>query len=483
MKTLITHLMVMVFAVFVMAGCSSTNPYQRTEQVDVPINKLATQATQAGADSLAGNLHGAIAALKDQRREWYESLSTQARVRTVTQLSVLGLSAGAIYSGLKSGVASDSDKKRLALAGALGFTAFAAGDWFANPSQEVAYTDGIHALTCAMLTIEPLRFGTASFSLMASEQLTLTRAINGLDEDLLEAQATFRYPSTSDSPQALVRREAAAALSRARKTLASSHQLYREIDNSGVTLMREGDLVFGRVAERIRAGSKAVTAPGVFASDISGMIGKFRSIAIEQKNENEAKDKPASDDSPGLKREGDVVGGHFLNMTLPELKAAINKEIQADGNICGKSGNADCVATELAGTAERLAKKTAAVYAARRPLSNRLLAFFEARRAVEKNRSCAGPGSSMSVSPSTDAEVTVGQQYSIAVSGVATAPIVVVKGMAKHELLVGLGANQYVVRVAVDANAKGAIDVSISDGGRLTEDITLTVQEKEVDKK
>ena len=116
-----------------LAACSSTNPYQRSERVDIPLTKLASEAIEAGSENLAGNLHGAIATLKDQRREWVDSLSAQARVRAVTEIALLGVSSVALYGALKSSVISGGDKRRITAAGIFGFAAYSGSTWFVNP--------------------------------------------------------------------------------------------------------------------------------------------------------------------------------------------------------------------------------------------------------------------------------------------------------------------------------------------------------------
>lgn len=146
--------------IFAVTACSSTNPYQRSKLVDDPVNqtiKSDASSQQNSMNPLAGNLDHALVIIKDQRREWYDSLSTQARVQADTQTGLLDLTTVALYSGLKAGVASDGDKNRLALAGAVNVTAYAGSDWFVNANQETAYIDGIQSPTCAMLAIEPLR--------------------------------------------------------------------------------------------------------------------------------------------------------------------------------------------------------------------------------------------------------------------------------------------------------------------------------------
>ena len=517
-----------------LAGCSSTNPYQRSKRVDTPINQLGyEEVTLANARPLAGDLQGALGALKDQRREWYDSLSAQARVRTMTQLGLLGVTAAALYGGLKTGVTSDREKTRLAMAGAVGFAAYSASSWFVNPNQEQAYVEGILGLTCAMLTIEPLRLDIASFDRMWAEQYRLNRAINQLDAELFRAGAVLRYDRDSDLPQAHVRREAATALWRARKTLASSGQLYAQLGNSGVILMREGDLVFSRVAAHISAANTQVSSPDALAMEAAGIIGKFRAVKIDaaseagtQSDTGPADPAPASTDapaktpgnaSPAAGKNDDAVPEDSRPLTAASKQelltrlaalqkkesdaasAQIRKNVEASNlarkqteaaraiaaaaasrkvvDVCKAAGRTDCGPLPADATALRLATLTAEVYAARRPLSNRLLTFNDARKAAARNAGCAtGTASAMSVTPADDAVVKPGQRYAITVNGVPKPPLVTVKGPARAELLVDGSSNQYVVRVIVAPDAKGSVDVGISDRGLASEEIRLAVE-------
>lgn len=484
-------------------GCSSTNPYQRSARVDRPISQLGREEVRyAHAERLAGNLHGALGVLKDQRREWYDSLSTQARVRAVTQLGLLGVTAAALYSGLKSGVTSDNDKKRQALAGAVGFAAYSGSTWFVNPAQEQAYVEGIRELTCAMMNIEPLRVSAVQFSLMKQEREGLAEAINKLDKSLLQAEATERYGRDSKLAWAQVRVEARSALVRARKTLASSEQLADQLNNSGVTLMREGDLVFARVAARINAASKPITSPDAMASQAAGIIGSFRSVKIDVPSESNGGGGGGAGTPPTTSDAGDSGGAagkqtkttttaaaskSLGSASMQELLAQVaalqkqqtdaavkeaqrTREDKLEAEAKGKKPKAD-----EAATARRLAGETADLYAARRPLSNRLLSFAEQRKSVERNGSCVGGVSAMSISPADDAKVAPGEAHEITVSGVTATPQVSVKGSASFEILVGPGVNQYVVRIKVAADAKGTVDVTISDRGLATEEVQLTV--------
>lgn len=483
--------------VVAVTGCSSTNPYQRSKRVDVPIAQLGREEVRnAHAERFAGNLHGALGVLKDQRREWYDSLSTQARVRAVTQLGLLGITAAALYSGLKSGVTTDHDKTRLAMAGAVGFAAYSGSTWFVNPNQELAYVEGIRELTCAMMNIEPLRMSAVGFSAMKEERRLLTEAINALDKDLLVAEAADRYGRDSKLAGARVRVEARDALWRARKTLASSEQLADQLNNSGVILMREGDLVFARAAARINAAHKDITPPNTMAAQAAGIIGKFRAVKIDVPSESKGTgttppSSPGAGDGAAVTRgpaSPAVAAKPLGTASMQELLAqvaALNQQQTAaalaaaeqkrDDRLEAEARRQPKATTSEVKTARELAEKTADLYAARRPLSMRLLSFAEQRKSVERNGSCVGGVSAMSISPAADAKVSQGDSYEITVSGVTISPQVSVKGPAAFEILVSATANQYVVRIKVASDAKGMVEVTISDRGLATEEIELTV--------
>ena len=522
-----------------LAACSSTNPYQRSDRVDIPLTKLAKEAHDNGSEQLAGDLHGAIATLKDQRREWYDSLSTQARVRALTHIGLLGLTTLALYSGLKSGVASDGDKKRLALAGAVGFAAYTGSNWYVNPPQEAAYLKGIHDLTCSMLNIEPFRMTTATFAEMKSQQLTVTAAINALDKEILQADSIYRYPDGSELAHAKVRKEAKDALSRARKTLTSSEQLKRQIDTSGVTLMRDGDLVFADVALKINAGNKSITPPIDLSTGGLAVINKFSAVKIDVPNEvgtgktaspqnEDTKTSPPVDIAPdkqlpkepkvtptaGSKNDSSTSTKTLAVATADELAAQLMKRMTKDFNAatlklekeradleakhkvrdsvaydksnvafkaaaseCPKDVYDNCATLTAISSASSLASKTAALYAARRPLSMQLLTFNDARATARKNVQCISGGSDMSISPSEDATVKAGQVYDIAINNAPPFPVVSVSGPASMNLIVGSLPNQFIVRVTIAADAKGEVNVSISDRGLAREDVKLAVEQ------
>ena len=518
---------------FVVTGCSSFNPYQRSDRLDMPLATLTQGAKiPPEQDKLAGYLDGALDAVKHQRQEWFDSLSTQSRVRAGAQLTIIGVTAAALYHGLKSGVAGRGETKRLALPGALGAATFVAGDWYVNTSHEQAYIDGISGLTCKMLLIEPFRMTQTSLSSMASQQQALTGAIDALDLELLKAGALHRYDEKDNTAQAKVRIEARQALYRGRTTLTASEQLYRAVDTSGVILLREADLVVASIADKLRSSHKNVNAPRTTVESLSSIIGQYKAVTVDAKVEKEASDSPKNPQDK--KNESDMKppdeAAASKNAAVPsavakaakvseaapqvlidelltrlqkqhstaltaadrkmsaQVKAAAEASEQAKRSAmqaaasaqrgldyCKQSGRTDCMVT-ADDVATLLAVKTATLYQSRRPLSNRLLTFDDAVKAARSNRACVGAGSTMTVAPNTDANVQAGAIYALAVNGAIARPNVVIKGNASQRTYLGQG-HQYIVEVSVSEEASGLIDIAISDAS-FTEEIRLTVAAK-----
>jgi len=533
-----------------LASCSSFNPYQRTELATQTIEQAAEKATKESKSlPLAGNLHGAMLVLADQQREWYESLSSQARTRAITQLTLIGATAATLFEGLRPGGNTSEDSKRsLAQAGTLGAVAYFGGDWYLNTSQEDAYINGFRRLSCVMLQIEPFKMSEAEFKVALVERIEqLGDDINDLDEALLIANATHRYPKSDHSPAAQVRREAVQALQLGRTTLAASHRLQTEISRSGNTLLRTGELIFADTAAAIKRANKPLSDPlaktGASIGNLRTIAKAFTTVGVDPQNEEKKTDEtdkdapdstattttatttsapsvtsppkanenkapattqakaaaattPLKDASPqalidelvrklGAQYDTVIAGleKKFKQQTADAKTAAKDAATSAtqateaalqSTQACKRSGRKDC---ELVAdvVAQKLAEKTATLYASRRPLSNRLMAFYNAGKAAGANRACTGQTNAMTVAPAEDAKVKPGQEYTIQIGNLPSPPSVVVNGPATYKLEVS-AAFTYTLRLTIADGAQGNVQVHISGGNAGSEDITLTVE-------
>ena len=511
---------------FSLTSCTSFNPYQRTDLAEIPLEKATRQARDGGSTPLAGGLDGALLVLRDQQSEWYGALSSQARVRAVAQLSVMGLSVAAVYGALKPGATSTVATRNLAIAGAVGAVAYTGSDWYLVPAQEDAYIVGMRKLSCAALQIEPFKMTKDELKTTVDNADALHYALSDLDAALSSAEAVLRYADTDTSAAAAVRREARRARSQGNSTLAASVQLQREVKNSGDTLLRASEFIFADVAASIRASSQPLKDPTTTLTRTKSIITAYQKVDATQEATAPAPDKPPVDSptppaSPAsqpavtaatadLAKDKTPVSDASPTVLMAQLVAQLNagyakaaaaleaqfkkqlsdahKASALAGQAAGKA-NASAVLAQAAckqstrtdcelpadTVAMDLAQKTADVYTARRPLSSQLLAFSKSSKANAANRACTVSAQSMTVSPAEDASVAAGAPYAIVLGNLAAPPAVTVTGPATYVLEV-TAPRTYTLRLAVKAEAVGTVQVRITGPGADVEDITLTVQ-------
>jgi hypothetical protein len=513
-----------------LTSCTSFNPYQRTDLASEPLEKSIRQARAGGSTPLAGGLDGALLVLRDQQSEWYGALSSQARVRAVAQLSVMGLSVAALYGALKPGATHSVASRNLALAGSVGAVAYTGSDWYLVPEQEDAYIVGMRKLSCAALQIEPFKMTQAELDSTVENTEALHHALSDLDAALSSAEAVMRYAETDTSAAAAVRREARRARSQGNSTLAASVQLQQEVKNSGDTLLRAGEFIFADVAASIRAVSQPLKDPSTTLTRYKSIVTAYQKVdatpeataTAPEKQAPESVETPASPASQpaGVAATASAPKEATNNLTsvskasptvlMEELVARLNagyakaaaaleakfkKQLgdahkastlasQAAGNAnasavralaaCKKSTGTDCELPTDTVSIE-LAQKTADVYTARRPLSSQLLAFSKSSKANAANRACTASAQSMTVSPAEDASVAPGAPYAIVLGNLPVPPAVTVTGPATYVLEV-TAPGTYTLRMAVKDEAVGTVQIRIIGLGGDVEDITLTVK-------
>lgn len=355
--------------------------------------------------------------------------------------------------------------------------------------------DGIRDLTCAMLNIEPLRMSEEDFRAMRDEREHLSGAINELDRLLRVEEAVLRYPPGDTSPHALVRIEARDALGRARRTLASSGQLLEQLRNSGVVMMREGDLVFARVAARINTTHRSVSEPDSLLSQATGIAGSFRAVKIDPASESQGVGVSAASVAAGSgggsfnsAATGSSTAKVSSNPDLEPMLRQIARLHQQDSDAAAKNRSAGEASRSTVGqeAGERARQPDRGKAGDRHVLSLCIPPTTEPsparlpRGAQErgKNSTCFGGASAMNLSSAGDAKVKPGDVYPITVTGVTAVPKIALKGPADHEIVIGPGPNQYIVRVNIRPDAKGVVDIAVSDQASATEDIQLTVDDR-----
>lgn len=534
-----------IFAAVFLTGCSTINPYQRSEALDSDlITKEGTPGTQV--TSYAQNLGPALRDLHLQRVEWFDSLSSHARTAHLSSLAVYSLSAWGLYQGLKpgfvkDGVASEATRRNVAKAGIGAGSAYAVGNLFLNPKHDETYVEGFKALSCLMARARPYLLSPQAYEqLVSSTSLTptytatlepsLSDRIRHLDTVVLRLRFQHGIPRndrTTFEGRAL--QEAEQALRQARKTLLSGEQLRARIDSAAFQLRRQGDLIVAAVSEELRRNNVGIVEPELLLANLKAVTGRFQAIApVPESGEpgeaQEESDAPApvagaaTPGTPAAKTLDPAVAQQFAEVNkrlealiksnpnaeralASEQKAAAKNAQQRDRELTElrkKNAEQDRAIAALS-RVPRLAdtefvevvEQTALLYAARRVVNQFLVNHYDMAGRVRNIPECRGGGASLAVFPADDRTVQRGSSYRFQISGAKGVPAVSLQGNPgtppdnQRSLAVSLEGTVVIVDLHIGSNAPaGELRLLISDAvGRGSEEIVLSVPAAKSDNK
>lgn len=158
-----------------------------------------------------------------------------------------------------------------------------------------------------------------------------------------------------------------------------------------------------------------------------------------------------------------------------EAKSAASEAKQFANQSAGYCNGTDAAAkscnADLQKDLTALAMATANLYAARRPLSNRLANFNTQRKTVRDLPGCGG-GSLMRLNPGADATIEAGKPYEINIHNPEGMPALSVNGPATGEILVR--GSLFVARIT--PTEAGTVNVTVTDAKGGSDDVVLTVK-------
>ena len=515
-----------------LGACTTFDPYQvsgrmsgdLTPPVSAP-GKPASATTQSAppTEKWAGGLAGAMSDVSDQRSLWFDALGSQSKARATTAATLIGLGTVGIVGGLRAGVASESVRRNLALAGGLSAGAYSSFNFFSNEVHEKAYLDGIVRLTCAIAEMRPLMVESSELGSKDSPSLTtdvpttvfgeaksLDEKAKELDGKIATFTANFPIGRNDKTPAGRTLDAALDAAYLGRGTQRGTSAWLHTVHSAGFMLRREAELIVARTSALIQANQNKVD-PKALAADISSITKAYRDIKIDpadtggastpvppkNQNEGDAKPPPAAlaaeltDKAKTPIKDADTAT--LLEAALQRLqkqntasvdaasKAAKEAQTSASeakqfanqsaGYCTGVSGASPACSASLQGSLNGLATATSALYAARRPLSNRLANFNAMRKSVRELPGC-GTTSAMTLSPNGDATVAADKAYEISIQNPEGMPALKVSGPAKGEIV--LHGSLFVARIT--PTGTGIIKVTVTDTKGGSDEVDLTVK-------
>ncbi|MCU0932500.1 MAG: hypothetical protein MUE43_12045 [Serpentinimonas sp.] len=466
-------------AVALLTACSSFNPYQKSAELQADLAPLGSggsaQQMAAGCNVkdvqhtksvLKQELCDAQRAINAQREEWFDSLSAQSRVRVASSMSLIGLSSLALVSGLNA--TGDDVKRRLTWAGAAAAATYAGSDWWVNSAHERAYIKGYRLLTCQLGLSDALQAELSTFESLEGKtghrgQLgDLDAALSELDRVLLPMTfARLHQLQQADGSGAkdkqelladaapLHEQEAQRAARLGRSTLENARLLTAQLKQAGPQLRRRGELIVAAIAQNIQATQKRTPDPEQL---IAGSLKKVMKAFTDIEGSKGAAEEDAGSGAEGDKKTTEAPDGK--KSLFSPFSLGIDQNAKGPGSSAREKEN----------EAAALGHAVAAVYAARRPLANRLYAFAQARDPWVKSPECSAQDSLLRLSPEGPIEIAPGGVQEIQVINPSGLPrFRVSNGSVKSELVRSTSDGQWVVRVTVGQEAAGTFLLTVSD--------------------
>lgn len=281
----------LIVAVSFASGCS-TYPISNKLQAD-----LIAPAPGVAA-RFAGDIESALDAANDQRTLYWQAVSDNAKARQFAGVALIALSAAAVYKGINSD--SDSTKRWLAKAGALGGAAYLGSDYLTNVKAETAYLDAYKEITCSILWTRPLLVAASDYETWLEEVNRLELKIASVDLSLSRVQALRAFELEQPRGRELNKgvgrefRNTINALKAARKLLERSRSLKTRIETAGFALRRRVEDIGAGVGKLAHDTEPPIPNPSNWVTRASSISKSFTDIKpVSQADPADEADTPA----------------------------------------------------------------------------------------------------------------------------------------------------------------------------------------------
>ena len=192
------------------------------------------------------SLENAIAYANGTKEAYYEAISNQAILNSSVGLTLIPISALAIFFGITS--ASDDVIPALGVSGA---ALYAGGNYLYSEPRQFIYAAGANAITCAVGLMEPLQLGGTGQSSFTDELDSFPGKIRRLEEALDGARASGTSPEIRSAEQ---------VLAVARTTLVQAREARVKIETAGPRLYNAVEGIRGQVTQALVATEPNLTA-------------------------------------------------------------------------------------------------------------------------------------------------------------------------------------------------------------------------------
>lgn len=516
----ITRTGILLTAAIVAGGCSNY-PISPRLQNDI------VQPSGEAPVRFAGDIDGALAAANDQRMLYWNEVSTRANTRQFVGTSLLALSAAAVYKGIRSD--SESTKRWLAQAGAIGGAVYMGNEYLTNDKAESAYLKGFREITCLILWTRPLLIPQEEHAKWRQELDDFERMILTTDRkvsELQEEQALARDRANGNAIKSGVPRELRAAvdaLRSARRLLDRSRALDAKLATNGSILRRRVEAVVADIGNTVHASEKNVQPLTMSITTASAINRTFRDIKPEEPPGQDASAADSTSDADDKTVQSEVgnaaatAGAQDTECAQkddakdakPSDPAAKNGQTKAETDIkslqgkvktlekmvsnlkSGKQAAASAppsnpmLEDKIVNLRRDIKQRISELYAKQRRVNRLLVGIKEIKDSLKAVDPCQkDDGTQLTLSPDTDElAVTAGNTYQFGIAGGKGIPRVSLLGQTGDDDKKGLKlttvieGGKVLAKIAVGACAPpGVAHLEVTDAdGRQKEEVKLTI--------
>jgi hypothetical protein len=254
------------------AGCSLLNPYVRN-------NALSHDYTRDNPP-FAGGLPKAIDDADAQRREYYDAVGDQAELKNGIALSLIPMSAAALYLGITE--TSTISRDAIAGIGLGGASIFGLGSYLYSEPRQRVYLTGSQAIGCAILSMRAYLVTQTDYDALGQGLALLEAKASDVESDMAAVRALAAGLGGGNP----TRIEATALLNlasdrvvRAREVIAAGWQLRGDVDQAGFVLRTKVAAIVDSVSLEVAKTDPDLQALTAIIAGLQENATKFTSVA------------------------------------------------------------------------------------------------------------------------------------------------------------------------------------------------------------
>lgn len=317
-------LSILLISLSIGSGCALFDPHIRLKDNDV---------ADVDYSAFSGNLPQAIERAGKLRGKYLKAVSDHSLLRSVAGLSMIPLSASALYLGFASSANAE-------LASGLGLGAagiYGASNYLHSSPRQLVYINGAAALTCAVKATRPVLVKSDDYSKLENGLTAISTGVNRVNSAIVAVNAAIKnqsHPTSLSRTATLQVTQAKALLVQAQDVRARGTAYKRNIDTAGLSLNSAVDAIQAEVSRQVLKTEPDLASVMTIAGSLGQWAGTFGSVpAIVPQTSSAGGTAQASGKSVGAQSESETPDDTELRNGINKLAEATSETVEATSSV------------------------------------------------------------------------------------------------------------------------------------------------------